>query len=225
MLTNNKTLETFIVFKVSFCTFVPIMEDKIREKAMEMFLNYGFKSVTMDDLAQAIGISKKTIYAVYQNKTELVEACVMSKFSIMKEGINKIISLKKNPIEEVFEIKQYVMNNLKNQKSSPQYQLTKYYPRIFAKFQKEQWDIMQHCAISNIERGMALGLYRSDLHVQFIFRIYFAGINYLKDPIIFPSEKFSMVFLMESYLEYHLRAIVSPEGLKKLNEIINSNHQ
>lgn len=201
------------------------MKEKIRETATDMFLNYGFKSVTMDDIANTMGISKKTIYSEYSNKTSLVEDCVMGKFCSMSDGINEITELKKDPIEELFEIKKYVLGHLKDEKTSPQYQLMKYYPKIYIKLKDMQFEMMQHCVTSNIQRGMEMGLYRPNLDVEFISRIYFAGMNSIKDQVMFPLERFSPIFLMETYLEYHLRGIVSPEGRQKLNEIINSNQQ
>lgn len=201
------------------------MKEKIREAATDMFLNYGFKSVTMDDIANTIGISKKTIYSEYSNKTALVEDCVMGKFCLMSEGINDITELEKNPIEELFEIKKYILSHLKDEKTSPQYQLMKYYPKIYMKLKDMQFEMMQDCITSNIQRGMEMGLYRPNLDVEFISRIYFAGLTSIKDQNVFPMERFSPKFLMEIYLEYHLRGIVSPEGRQKLNEIINSNQQ
>ena len=99
------------------------MKDKILEKATELFLNLGFKSVTMDDLANEMGISKKTIYAHYENKTKLVTESTMYLFNVISQGIDQISSLKKNPIEELYDIKKFVMLHLKDEKSSPQYQL------------------------------------------------------------------------------------------------------
>ncbi len=106
------------------------MKIKILEKATDMFLNYGFKSVTMDDIANKMGISKKTIYAHYVNKTKLVEDCTMHLFDTISQGIDHICSLGKNPIEELYEIKKFAMVHLKDEKSSPQYQLQKYYPKF-----------------------------------------------------------------------------------------------
>lgn len=77
------------------------MKEDIISKAMDMFLTYGFKSVTMDDLAHEMGISKKTIYTHFNNKTQLVEQGVCQLFEEVSEGIEEILSLKKNPIEEL----------------------------------------------------------------------------------------------------------------------------
>lgn len=201
------------------------MMEKILEKATDMFLTYGFKSVTMDDLAQEMGISKKTIYAHFENKTKLVTECTNRLFVIISGGIDSICSLNKNPIEELYEIKKFVMQFLKDEKSSPQYQLQKYYPKIFATMREKQYDKMKSCVIDNIERGLEQGIYRENLNVEFISRIYYAGGLTIKDHALFPPDKFSQSQLMDDFLEYHLRGIVTPKGRKILNTIINSNEE
>lgn len=199
------------------------MKEKILDTATELFLNLGFKSVTMDDLAEQMGISKKTIYTHFNNKTELVEQCTLNLFHKISHGIDCICEMGKNPIEEEYEIKRFVMANLKNEKTSPQYQLKKYYPQIHKTLQKKQYDLIKECIQSNIQRGIELGLYRENLDADLIARIYFAGITSLKDDRLFPRHSFPMVPLMNEHLEYHLRGIVTPKGRTILNNIINSN--
>ena len=75
------------------------MKEKIINKASELFLTLGFKSVTMDDIANELGISKKTIYVHFPNKTDLVESTTMHMFNLISHGIGCICELKKNPIE------------------------------------------------------------------------------------------------------------------------------
>jgi len=201
------------------------MKEKILEKATDMFLNLGFKSVTMDDLANEMGISKKTIYAHYDNKTELVEESTMYMFDIISNGIDLICDLQQNPIEELYEIKKFIMMNLKNEKSSPQYQLQKYYPKIHNVLRDKNFEVMQECVVRNVEKGIELGIYRQNLNIEFVSRIYFSGIHSIKDQKLFPLDKFPIITLMDDYLEYHLRGIVTPSGRKILNKIINSNQE
>lgn len=190
-----------------------------------MFLNYGFKSVTMDDIANEMGISKKTIYSHFNNKTHLVEESTSNLFCTISGGIEHICSLDKNPIEELYEIKKFAMLHLKDEKSSPQYQLQKYYPKIFESIRFRQYTLMQDCVLSNVKKGIALGIYRENLNIDFVSRIYFSGVVSIKDHQLFPIEKFPTSELMDMYLEYHLRGIVTPKGRTILNTIINSNQE
>ena len=199
------------------------MREKIIHKSAELFLTLGFKSVTMDDIANEMGISKKTIYVHFENKTKLVEATTLSLFEIISEGIDKITALKKNPIEEIYEIKLLVMEHLKNEKSSPQYQLQKYYPKLYSTLKQKQFDVMQSCVVENLNRGLELGLYRESISVEFVSRIYFSSMVTIKDQDIFPLKIFSMNMLMDNYLEYHLRGICTPKGLDTLTKFITTN--
>lgn len=212
-----------MVLKVSYCKFASIMREKILLGATDLFLNYGFKSVTMDDIANALGVSKKTIYQHFDNKTKLVEATTLNLFESISCGIDHICSLEKNPIEEIYSIKQFVMEHLKDEKSSPQYQLQKYYPEIFNTLKSKQFEVMQTCVTDNLKRGITQGLYRDNINVEFISRIYFNGMLGIKDKDLFPLKKFSMNMLMNNYIEYHLRGICSPKGLDILNKFIKSN--
>lgn len=199
------------------------MRDKILHKATDLFLNLGFKSVTMDDLANDMGISKKTIYSHFENKTRLVEETTMNLFWVISNGIDQIVSQKNNPISELYEIKKFVMSRLKDEKASPQYQLQKYYPKIHRTLRNKQFEVMQNCIVDNLRRGIEIGIYRENLNIQFVARIYFSGVGSIGDNDLFPNTMFSKVELEDYFLDYHLRGIVTPQGRKKLNEIINSN--
>ncbi|ULC59484.1 TetR/AcrR family transcriptional regulator [Flaviramulus sp. BrNp1-15] len=199
------------------------MREKIIHKAADLFLTLGFKSVTMDDIANKMGISKKTIYVHFANKTKLVEATTLHVFEAISQGIDCICAVNKNPIEEIFEIKQFVMEHLKDEKSSPQYQLQKYYPKIYGALKSKQTCVMQDCITENLRRGVDMGLYRNTISIDFISRVYINNMICLKDKELFPLKDFSMTELMENYLEYHLRGICTPKGLEILTRIINNN--
>lgn len=200
----------------------PIMREKIIAKSTELFLTLGFKSVTMDDIANEMGISKKTIYVHFENKTKLVEASTLEMFELIACGIEGIQGLEKDPISEIYEIKKLVMQHLKDEKSSPYHQLQKYYPKIFNSVRTKQYNLMENCVACNLSRGIELGLFRESIEIEFISKIYFSCMMALKDKELFPLHNFSMHTLMNQFLEYHLRGISTPKGIEKLSEIINN---
>ncbi len=192
------------------------MKEKILNTSRELFLNLGFKSVTMDDIAEELGISKKTIYTHFKNKTDLVKEVTLSVFEYISKGIDVICSRESNPIKEFFEIKRFVMESLNDEKSAPQYQLQKYYPEIYKSLKKKQFEVMQECVKENLTKGISLHLYRENINIEFVSRIYFHGILGIKDQDVFPLNYFSINELMNYYLEYHLRGICSEKGIKEL---------
>lgn len=194
------------------------MKKKILHNATEMFLNIGFKSVTMDDIAANSGISKKTIYAHFANKTQLVEAATLHIFDVISKGIDIIHEQQQNPIIELFEIKRFVMKHLKDEKSSPQYQLQKYYPKIFKNLKHKQFELMQELFKENLTKGIKQKLYRNDIDIDFTARIYFNGMLGIKNKDLFPLVNYSMNTLTSYHLEYHLRGICSQKGIKELEK-------
>ncbi|WP_299112403.1 TetR/AcrR family transcriptional regulator [uncultured Winogradskyella sp.] len=199
------------------------MREKIIHKSSDLFLTLGFKSVTMDDIANEMGISKKTIYVHFSNKTKLVEAVTFHLFDTICDGIDEICESAPNPIEELYSIKMYVMQHLKSEKASPQFQLKKYYPKIYEGLKSKQFEKMHESVSESLENGIESGVFRSNIDVEFIARLYFNGMTGIKDETIFPREHFNMEYLMESFLEYHLRAIVTEKGFKILNQFITKN--
>ena len=190
-----------------------------------MFLTLGFKSVTMDDIAQKLGMSKKTLYTYYSNKEELIRACVFDFFNYVTEEINGICLQSKNPIIELHDIKMFMMRHIKNEKISPQYQLKKYYPEIFHELSDMQLDFMIGCVSKSLNEGLAMGLFRDNLNVTFIARLYFNGMMGIKNQRLFPNELFQHSQLMSDYLEYHLRAICTESGIAIYNTLELTAHE
>lgn len=217
-------METIFVSKVSVLYFRALfMKDKIIHTATKLFLKIGVKSTTMNYIANEMGISKKTIYAHFQSKKALVEKCTFWFMEAIHEKIDAICALDQNPIDELFEIKKLVMNKLNNDQYSPQFQLQKYYPEISQAIQKAQFNKIMECTKTNIERGMAQSLYRRSIDADFISRLYFIGITGMRDQNLFPPQKFSTTYITDEFLEYHLRGIVTQEGLLVLNKFIKEN--
>jgi len=201
------------------------MKEQILHTAIELFLTRGFKSITMDDIARELGISKKTVYAHYSNKEAIVEASTTQVFTVICGGIDLICAREMNPIQELYEIKKFVLEHLKGERSSPMYQLQKYYPKIYQKLREGQYSYMQGCVTDNVQRGIEQGVFIKDINVQFVSRIYFIGVTGIKDESIFPQSQFLASDLYDMYLEYHIRGIVTPKGRKILNKIIQSNQE
>lgn len=199
------------------------MDKEIIASASALFLQYGYKAVTMDDIAEHMRISKKTIYLCFNDKTALVRYSVLHVFETVKDKIINVETTTKNPIDALYEIKKIAVQVLGNKDKSPQYQLQKYYPKIFAELKEKQFAFMQDCIQENLNRGLERNLFRETIDVGFISRIYFNGMMAIKDPSLFPLQKFSMNELMDFYLEYHLRGICTVKGIEVLENELKNN--
>ncbi|MDT8347745.1 MAG: TetR/AcrR family transcriptional regulator [Flavobacteriaceae bacterium] len=188
--------------------------------ASELFITYGFKEVTMDMIAQELGISKKTLYEQFSNKKDLVKACVDHLFQAITKGIFEITQQNHNPIEELYIIKKFAMEHMKGERSAPQYQLKRYYPSIFKTIEEKQYNFITATIEKNIIRGIKQGLYRKSISIPLVVKLYYVGITSIKNQQLFPQAEFPAEQLQRDFLEHHLRSIVTEKGLKKLKNYL-----
>jgi AcrR family transcriptional regulator len=199
------------------------LKDKILHKAGELFITLGVKSVTMDDLAEKMAISKKTIYEFYPNKYDLIKATTEYLFEKIMDEINEICDKDKtSPIKNLFEINRYVNQRL-NEDSNTEFQLQKYYPDIYAELSEKKFKVVIEGITENLEIGIDRGLYRKDIDIPTISRFYFIGQGTLKNRDLFPQDHFKLSQLVEQYLIYHIRAIATDKGIKKLENYLKKN--
>jgi AcrR family transcriptional regulator len=126
------------------------MKEKIISKAKEMFLKLGFKSITMDDIAGEMCISKKTIYKYFANKELLIQESTQVIHEEVHEIITGIISKNYNAIEENFQIRKMFAEMFKSSDTSPIYQLKKHYPEVYETALENQIAICESCFKQNI---------------------------------------------------------------------------
>ena len=193
------------------------MKESIVNHAIPLFLQYGFKSLTVDDLALKMSISKKTIYTHFPTKEQLVETSVMKHFDLVIDKILSICQHSKDPIIELYQIKKEVSKYLSNEKNSPIYQLQKYYNTIYHKLKQKEFNALGSMFSASLNRGINIGLFRSGIDIDFVTRIFFNGIRGIQDVELFPIDQFKMEHLLINFSEYHLRAICTPEGIQKLD--------
>jgi len=198
------------------------MKDKIIAKASELFLKLGFKSVTMDDIAGEMCISKKTIYKYFCNKEILIVESTSMVHKQVHEIIDTIVAKNYNAIHENFEIREMFCDMFKNNiDSSPIYQLKKHYPEIYHNIMTTEIDLCSQWFRENIEKGIREKLYREDLNKDVYVKFYYTLIFHINENTV--SEKEAQKMELEA-LEYHTRAMATPEGIieleKQLKKII-----
>ena len=194
------------------------MDKEIVTSASYLFLKFGYKAVTMDDIAEHMRISKKTIYHYFDDKTSLVRSSALHVFEEVKEKIVTIQSSIDNPIESLYEIKKIAVQVLGNKDKSPQYQIQKYYPSIYIEIRKKELLAFGETFKASLKKGIKSGLFRTSIDPDFIMRIYFNGFRGLRDIELFPPENYDIDQIIGKYIDYHLRAIATSKGLQFLKE-------
>lgn len=191
------------------------MKDKIINTATEMFLKLGFKSVTMDDIACEMCISKKTIYKYFDNKEVLIEHGTTTMQEHIEQTIESIVTKNYNAIVENFEIRKMFNEMFKSAGTSPLYQLKKHYPEIYNSIRTRQTEECKRCFTKNIEKGISEGLYRPDVNISMVVKFYYELIFSINDQNATEIEISKMEY---QALEYHIRALATPKGIIELEK-------
>jgi len=198
------------------------MKEQIIRKSTEMFLELGFKSVTMDHLSNEIGISKRTLYEYFSNKENLIHQVSHKLYEEISEGIEAIYSSKKNAIEKHFIIKDFILEYLKYENLGSMYQLSKYYPKIYDRLIIKQYTKMIECVTESIKTGIKEGLFRNTINEEIIARLYYSIMLNFKNVEIFDPKKFNSNVLHETFIEYHIRGICTEKGKLILDQLLTN---
>ena len=197
------------------------MKEKIIERATDMFLKLGFKSITMDDIAGEMCISKKTIYKYFINKEVLIAESTETMHCTLMQIIDEIIAKDYNPIAENFEIRNMFKGVFQTADTSPLYQLKKHYPEIYENVVNKELTEGYKYLTQNIEKGISQGYYREGINVDQYSRMYYMLTFSINENI--KSEKEARI-LEHAALEYHIRAIATEKGITELEkQLQNSN--
>ncbi len=192
------------------------------QKASDTFMRYGFKSVTMSDIARELGISKKTLYQFVDNKNDLILRCVVM---AMEEEQSFIISLKKqqkNAIEEMLDIAIHVNQTLKKTNPAALYDLQKYYPESWKIIEAYTHEFVFANIMENLKRGKKEGLYRQDVREDIIARLFIGKSQLLLNSTLFPYPQYKTSELHTAHIMYHMRGVASDKGLKILEQHIQN---
>ncbi|WP_322551359.1 TetR/AcrR family transcriptional regulator [Flavobacterium psychraquaticum] len=191
------------------------IKNKIITKSTEMFLRLGFKSITMDDIAGEMSISKKTIYKFFSNKDLLIEESIALVHQEIANSIERIAAQNLNAIEENFELKRMFRELFKSAESSPIYQLKKHYPDIYEKALENQVLISENSFRNNINKGIKEGLYRENIDIENYVKFYYLLIFDINENTLLEKEAKAIETLA---LEYHIRAMATLAGIVELEK-------
>jgi len=191
---------------------------QILAKAEEIFLSCGIKSVTMDDFAGKLCMSKKTLYQFVNDKDDLVKKAMKNHIEHEKKAVQEISRQNENAIDEIFAIGRHVLVHISKMNPATLYDLQKYHPTGWQMFLDFKNTFICSCILENIEKGIRQGLYRSDFNPDIVAKIYAARTEIVVNQEVFPFPQYSVMDVYAEYLKYHVRAIASEKGLKYLEK-------
>ena len=190
-------------------------------RALGYFLQYGFKTFTMDDLAHNLGISKKTLYEQFASKQILVDACLDYFLEMSCKKTELFFAGKGSVIENIF-MGQKEIENFFNMKSArPLWELKRYFPKTYERLDLE---LAQSDALfidMLFERGWKEGLFRKDINIKF-YKQFYTQVQRLRSfEEAFDERDFPFWETIYTMMEYFFRIIVNEKGMKELERVLS----
>ena len=188
-------------------------KDRILKSAELLFLRLGIKSVTMDDIANELGISKKTIYLHFTDKDQIVNEVITSALEREKMEAEVIYKKAKNPIDEIFLSTNKMYEMFENINPVMLFDLQKYHPAAWDKYLAFKINFL-NIVKRNLFDGISQKLYRSDVDIEIMAKLRVESVDLAFNMKVFPPKNFKLITVEIHFIDHFIRGIVSPTGLE-----------
>ena len=196
------------------------MKEEIVKRALNDFMQYGFKTFTMDDLANKMGMSKKTLYEHFPSKSDLVEATLDYALEMSCKNADTFVQGEGSVIENVYRNKKKVQEVFNINSDRPIWELQKYYPKTYERMESEFAKSDALFIDKLLEKGWKEGLFRKDINVDF-YKIFYTSVQRLRSITrTFPEREFPFWETIDTIIEYFFRILVNEKGLKELERVL-----
>ena len=196
------------------------MKEDIVKRALNDFMQYGFKTFTMDDLANKMGMSKKTLYEYFPSKQDLVDAALDYALEMSCTNVTTFVQGEGSVIENVYRNQKKVQEVFNINSDRPIWELQKYYPKTYERMEGEFAKTDALFIDKLLEKGWQEGLFRKDINVNF-YKIFYSSVQRLRSIThTFPEREFPFWEIIYTILEYFFRILVNEKGLKELERVL-----
>ncbi|GAA4352272.1 hypothetical protein GCM10023185_11740 [Hymenobacter saemangeumensis] len=194
------------------------IKDRIINHATALFMRNGIKSVSMDDIAASMAMSKKTLYKWFENKDQIVLATMEQHLAKVQSECQGVVGQSANAVDEMVHITDWVEQQVIGVHPGIFFDLQKYYPAAWQLFATHKSTFILKQLTQNLQRGMAEGLYRPDLDVEVLARLHLAQIDLMFNPEVYPPGQFAPQRVSRVFDEHFLLGVATLKGHKLINK-------
>ena len=194
------------------------LRNRIVEEASVLFFQKGIKSITMNDIASHMSISKRTLYEIFKDKEELLDECISGSIAQGNRKMETLINDSGNVIEAMMNIYATILTETHQINKSTIYDLKKYHPVIYKRIENKQKESIERFA-PYFEKGVEEGLIENDINFEILLWLLQAQLGMLLEGS-FPTDKFPIEEFVRAIILNFTRGIATPRGDKIITELI-----
>lgn len=189
---------------------------RILQAAQELFYSYGIRSITMDDIARHLAISKKTIYQFFDDKHQIVHELCKKDCRMNEERMILIAANSSDALDEILQSMDFLGEMLSRMNPNLIYDLQKYHPAGWKEFNNFRKQSLLGTVEANLKKGIKQGLYRSDINIKILAKLRVEEVQMGLNPAFFAPSKFNLHEVQLALLEHFLYGILTLQGNRLL---------
>lgn len=193
-------------------------KERILIKSQELFMQYGIRSVSMDDIANNLGMSKKTLYQYYADKDELVDAVVEARIKEMQTDCLGCREKAKDAIHEIFIMMDRIIEDFNNMNPMLLYDMEKFHFKAYQRFREHKDKFLARIIRENIEWGIKDELYRAEVNVDVMCKFRLESMMIPFNVALFPPGKYNLAKLSEEIIQHFIYGLATIKGHKQIQK-------
>lgn len=195
------------------------IRDRITEEATKQFFKLGIRNVTMDEIAVTIGISKRTLYETFKDKSELVQTCIKKLGEAQDRKKVEVISNSSNVIESIFVFMREGIKAINYINPVFFKDLKKLYPSLWNCMEKEGAEKNYNLSFKLLSKGVEQGLFRKDLNISIVAKLFHAQMTLLANETVFPRDEYDHSEVFQNMIINFTRGISTRKGIDVIEKI------
>lgn len=194
------------------------VKEKILSGARDLFLKYGVRSVSMDDIARQLAVSKKTIYQYFADKDEIVTQVAKLHLEDDRCQFDKVLAGAKNALDELMRISVHLRKNIQDINPTLLFDLQKFHSKAWAEWMEYRKTFIYAQVMRNLKQGIQEGLFRSELNPEVIAAMRIELVQLAFNTDIFPPQRFKLYEVQMQLFEHFIYGLLTEKGRKQFDK-------
>jgi AcrR family transcriptional regulator len=200
------------------------IKEKIQKGAEELFMRYGVRSISMDDIARHLSVSKKTLYQHFADKEDIVTMTCKAHLDRNANDFQAIRTNARNAIEELVQLSMCLKRNMQDMNPSLLYDLQKYHPRAWSVWMNHKNKFIRDSVVRNLKQGVSEGYFRSEIDPDVIAAVRLELVQVAFNEEIFPREQFRLPDVQMQIFDHFVYGLLTEKGRKLFQKYREVNH-
>lgn len=197
--------------------------DRLKEELLanisDLFLTYGLRSTSMDDICTHLKISKKTLYQIFENKDHVVEQVMFYRLEKIRKETNEESISKKNPVRFLYSIKKHIIEDLNSRLPANYFDVKKYHPEVDKRIREAERKFIYSILSSVLRQGVEQGFFRKEADMEIQMYLFEKQMNFLKEQEMLNEIEYPIIMLISTIVDNFILSISTVEGVAVFDEI------